>query len=159
MSTNAAEMSWDDIKALVAELAIQSKETDRKFQETERLLKERSEETDRKFQETDRKFQETDRKFQETRELDVSEVYRRVTSHRGGEAIEIALLVTDSDVAVALKCRSHLTREEVERHVERMKRKKGHPLPVDILPILYHPSPMTRPRSTLVSSVIGDRPR
>jgi hypothetical protein len=29
MSTNAAEMSWDDIKALF-------RETDRKFQETER---------------------------------------------------------------------------------------------------------------------------
>jgi hypothetical protein len=40
MSTTAAEMSWDDIKALVAELAIQSKETDRKFQETERMIKE-----------------------------------------------------------------------------------------------------------------------
>lgn len=37
----AAEMSWDDIKALLAELAVQSKETDRRFQET-----------DRKFQET-----------------------------------------------------------------------------------------------------------
>jgi hypothetical protein len=34
--TTAAEMSWDEIKALVAELAIQSKETDRKFQETDR---------------------------------------------------------------------------------------------------------------------------
>jgi methyl-accepting chemotaxis protein len=33
MSTTAAEMSWDDIKALVAELAIQSKETDRKMRE------------------------------------------------------------------------------------------------------------------------------
>jgi peptidoglycan hydrolase CwlO-like protein len=40
MSTTAAEMSWDDIKAIVAELAIQSKETDRKFQETERMIKE-----------------------------------------------------------------------------------------------------------------------
>jgi transketolase len=58
------------------------------------------------------------------RGLDVSEVYRRVTSHRGGERIEIALLVTDCDVAVALKCRSHLTREEVERHVVRMNKFK-----------------------------------
>lgn len=33
MSTNAAEMSWDDIKALF-------RETDRKFQETERMIKE-----------------------------------------------------------------------------------------------------------------------
>jgi hypothetical protein len=153
MSTNAAEMSWDDIKALVAELAIQSKETDRKFQETERLLKERSEETDRKFQETDRKFQETrelfdrlSRRFGDlgnrlgefveamvepalvdlfrARGLDVSEVHRRVTSRRAGEAIEIDLLVVDGDTAVAVECKSRLTREEVERHVERMNKFK-----------------------------------
>jgi hypothetical protein len=52
MSTNAAEMSWDDIKALVAELAIQSKETDRKFQET-----------DRKFQETEHMIKELGRQI------------------------------------------------------------------------------------------------
>jgi hypothetical protein len=153
MSTNAAEMSWDDIKALVAELAIQSKETDRKFQETERLLKERSEETERKFRETDRKFQETrelldrlSRRFGDlgnrlgefveamvepalvdlfrARGLDVSEVHRRVTSRRGGEAIEIDLLVVDGDTAVAVECKSRLTKEEVERHVERMNKFK-----------------------------------
>jgi hypothetical protein len=153
MSATATEMSWDDIKALVAELAIQSKETDRKFQETERLLKERSEETDRKFQETDRKFQETrelldrlSRRFGDlgnrlgefveamvepalvdlfrARGLDVSEVYRRVTSRRGGESIEIDLLVVDGDTAVAVECKSRLTREEVERHVERMNKFK-----------------------------------
>jgi hypothetical protein len=58
--------------------------------------------------------------------LHPSEVHRRVTSHRGGERIEIAFLVTDSDVAVAskCKCRSHLTREEVERHIERMNKFK-----------------------------------
>jgi hypothetical protein len=142
MSTTAAEMSWDEIKALVAELAIQSKETDRKFQET-----------DRKFQETDRKFQETrelldrlSRRFGDlgnrlgefveamvepalvdlfrARGLDVSEVHRRVTSRRGGEAIEIDLLVVDGDTAVAVECKSRLTREEVERHVERMNKFK-----------------------------------
>jgi hypothetical protein len=146
MSTNAVEMSWDDIKALF-------RETDRKFQETERLLKERSEETDRKFQETDRKFQETrelldrlSRRFGDlgnrlgefveamvepalvdlfrARGLDVSEVHRRVTSRRGGEAIEIDLLVVDGDTAVAVECKSRLTREEVERHVERMNKFK-----------------------------------
>jgi hypothetical protein len=56
MSAAAAEMSWDEIKALVAELAIQSKET-------ERLLKERSEETDRKFRETDRMLKELGRQI------------------------------------------------------------------------------------------------
>jgi len=32
----APEMTWNDIPALVAELTIQSKETDRRFQETDR---------------------------------------------------------------------------------------------------------------------------
>jgi hypothetical protein len=138
--TTAAEMSWDDIKTLVAELAIQSKETDRKFQETEAQMRE----TDRKMREVFERFDKLSRRFDDlgsrefvesmvepalvelyrARGLDVSEVHRRVTSHRGAERIEIALLVTDSDVAVALKCRSHLTRQEVEQHVERMNKFK-----------------------------------
>jgi len=144
--TTAAEMSWDEIKALVAELAIQSKETDRKFQETERLLKERSEETDRKFQETRELLDRLSRRFGDlgnrlgefveamvepalvdlfrARGLDVSEVHRRVTSRRGGERIEIDLLVVDGDTAVAVECKSRLTKEEVERHVERMNKFK-----------------------------------
>jgi len=156
MSTTAAEMSWDEIKALVAELAIQSKETDRKFQETDRKFRE----TDQKFQETEAQMRETDRRMREiferfdnlsrrfgdlgnrlgefveamvepalvdlfrARGLDVSEVYRRVTSRRGGERIEIDLLVVDGDTAVAVECKSRLTKEEVERHVERMNKFK-----------------------------------
>jgi hypothetical protein len=38
--TTASEMSWDEIKTLIAELAIQSKETDRRFQETEAQMRE-----------------------------------------------------------------------------------------------------------------------
>jgi hypothetical protein len=124
-------------------------ETDRKFQETDRRFREteaQMRETDRKMLEVFERFDNLSRRFDDlgsrldefvesmvepalvelyrARGLDVSEVYRRVTSRRGGERIEIALLVTDSDVAVALKCRSHLTREEVERHVERMNKFK-----------------------------------
>jgi hypothetical protein len=128
MSTNAAEMSWDEIKALVAELAIQSKETDRKFQETRELLDRLSRRFDDSGDRLGEFFEEMVLPALEdlfrARGLDVSEVYRRVTSHRGGERIEIALLVTDSDVAVALKCRTHLTRQEVEQHVERMNKFK-----------------------------------
>jgi hypothetical protein len=156
MSTTAAEMSWDEIKALVAELAIQSKETDRKFQETDRKFRE----TDQKFQETEAQMREIDRRMREiferfdnlsrrfgdlgnrlgefveamvkpalvdlfrARGLDVSEVHRRVTSRRGGERIEINLLVVDGDTAVAVECKSRLTKEEVERHVGRMNKFK-----------------------------------
>jgi hypothetical protein len=133
--TTAAEMSWEEIKALVAELAIQSKETDRKFQETEAQMREvfaRFDNLSRRFGDLGNRLGEFVEAMVEpalydlfrARGLDVSEVYRRVTSRRGGERIEIALLVTDSDVAVALKCRSHLTRQEVEQHVERMNKFK-----------------------------------
>jgi hypothetical protein len=142
MSTTAAEMSWDDIKALIAELAVQSKETDRKFQETEAQMRE----TDRKMREVFERFDNLSRRFGDlgnrlgefvesmvepalvglfrARGLDVSEVHRRVTSRRGGEAIEIDLLVVDGDTAVAVECKSRLTKEEVERHVERMNKFK-----------------------------------
>ena len=168
--TIASEMSWDEIKTLIAELAIQSKETDRRFQETDR----RFQETDRRFQETDRRFQETDRRFQETeaqmretdrqlREtrrlverisrdlgrlgnrlgefveemvepavvelfrrqgLDVNEVYPRLKLGHGRERIEIDLLVVDGDTAVAVECKSRLSVEDVERHLERLAKIK-----------------------------------
>ena len=63
-TVNPAEMSWDDIRQLVANLAVQSAETDRRMQETDRLfreLRESGRETDRRMQETDRRMQETDR--------------------------------------------------------------------------------------------------
>ncbi len=52
-----SEMSWEDIRALVASLALQSQETERRMQET-----------DRRMQETDRRLQETDRLIRELRE-------------------------------------------------------------------------------------------
>ena len=135
MNPTAAEMSWDEIKTLVAELAIQSKETDRKFQETDRKFQETRELLDR----LSRRFGDLGNRLGEfveamvepalvdlfrARGLDVSEVHRRVTSRRGGEAIEIDLLVVDGDTAVAVECKSRLTKEEVERHIERMNKIK-----------------------------------
>jgi hypothetical protein len=124
-------------------------ETDRKFQETDRRFREteaQMRETDRKMREVFERFDKLSLRFGDlgnrlgefveamvepalvdlfrARGLDVSEVYRRVTSHRGGERIEIDLLVVDGDTAVAVECKSRLTKEEVERHVERMNKFK-----------------------------------
>lgn len=62
-------MTDEELKALVASLAIAQKElitaqkeTDKKFQETDKQFKE----TDKKFQETDKQFQETTKQFRET---------------------------------------------------------------------------------------------
>jgi hypothetical protein len=134
--------SWEEIKALFAE-------TDRRFQETAR----RFQETDRKFQETDRKFQETrelldrlSRRFGDLgnrlgefveamvepavvelfrrQGLDVNEVYPRLKLGHGRERIEIDLLVVDGDTAVAVECKSRLSVEDVERHLERLAKIK-----------------------------------
>jgi Holliday junction resolvase-like predicted endonuclease len=126
--TTAAEMSWDDIKAIVAELAIQSKETDRKMRE----VFARFDNLSRRFGDLGNRLGEFVEAMVEpalvdlfrARGLDVSEVHRRVTSHRGAERIEIDLLVVDGDTAVAVECKSRLTKEEVERHVERMNKFK-----------------------------------
>jgi len=128
MNTTATEMSWEEIKALFAETDRRFKETDRKFQETRELLDRLS----RRFGDLGNRLGEFVEAMVEpalvdlfrARGLDVSEVYRRVTSRRGGEAIEIDLLVVDGDTAVAVECKSRLTREEVERHVERMNKFK-----------------------------------
>jgi hypothetical protein len=134
--------SWEEIKALFAETDRRFKETDRRFQETEAQMRE----TDRKMREVFARFDNLSRRFGDlgnrlgefveamvepavvelfrARGLDVSEVHRRVTSRRGGERIEIDLLVVDGDTAVAVECKSRLTREEVERHVERMNKFK-----------------------------------
>ncbi len=169
----AAQMTWDDIKALVAELAVQSKETDRRFQETdrrfqdtERLLKERSRETDRKIVETGRQLQETRELIeclsrenaQRMRELDrqlgqlgnrlgefVQEMVRPalvqifqsrgLRVHRtmrdmvcrddGGQLVaQVDLLVIDNDTAIAVECKSHLSVDDVNEHLDRLDRFK-----------------------------------
>ncbi len=50
MTDTATDLSWDDLKAMLAQLVQQGKETDRRMQET-----------DRRMQETDRRLRETDR--------------------------------------------------------------------------------------------------
>jgi hypothetical protein len=73
-------MTNEELKELVASLAISQRETDRQIQETERLLRESKLEAERQFEETkrilresklevDRQFRETDRQIQETEQL------------------------------------------------------------------------------------------
>ena len=103
---NHEEISWSDIKAMIAEgwkqleesrlrhqeLDRQMQETDRRMQETDRRMQEtdkqmqetdrRMKETDRQMQETDRRMQETDRQMQETKIL-IRELSTRFTSQSG----------------------------------------------------------------------------
>lgn len=130
MSTTAEEI-W----AILREVAQSQKETDRKFQET-----------DKKFQETDKKIKAVTtnigrlgnrlgdfiedavrpaavRLFQE-RGIDVHEVHQNVSSQRGGEGIEIDLLVVNDTEVVAVECKSLLSQADVDDHLQRLTQVK-----------------------------------
>jgi len=131
-----------------------SQETDRKFQETLAAIEHHSQETDRKFQESDERFKElikevnkdTNKKigdlgnrlgqfvqemvrptavrlFRE-RSINVHEVYQNVEAERNGEEIEIDLLVVNNDEAIAVECKSNLSNDDVNEHLERLAKLK-----------------------------------
>jgi len=139
----------DDIWAILRELAQSQKETDRKFQETDKKFQD----TDKKFQDTDKQFKETDRKIKEVtgnigklgnrlgefiedavrpavvrlfrqRGIDVHEVHRNVSSQRGDEGVEIDVLVVNDVEIVAIECKSKLSVDDVNEHVERLAKIK-----------------------------------
>ena len=160
--------TFDDVWRTIQELALMSKETDRKFQETDRKFQE----TDRKIQETSQQMKETDRQIQETshqmkdtdlrlketdrlvkavgkqlgehgnrlgefvqemvrpavlrlfqqRQLPVHQVLPNITAldDNGQFRMEIDLLVINSDTAIAVECKSRLSQDDVNEHLNRL---------------------------------------
>jgi hypothetical protein len=107
-------------------------------------------ETDRKFQETDRKFQETDRKFQETaplvsnlggqwglfvenqvapacervfgeRGIPVQMVSQRVKKRRGGDTLEIDVLVVNAGHVVVVEVKASLSVADVREFLDDLR--------------------------------------
>lgn len=138
--------TYDDIMRLFQETAV-------KFQETERLIKDMSHEAERRAQEAERRSQETDRKIKEVtanigklgnrlgdfiedtvwpsavrlfkeRGIEVHEVQQNVSVQRGGEGIEIDLMVVNDGDAVAIECKSNLKLDDVNEHLERLAKLK-----------------------------------
>jgi len=144
-TVNPAEMSWDDIRQLVANLAVQSAETSRLIRE----LRESSAETDRRMQETDRRMKELQRQLgglgnrlgqfvQDMVEPAVVRLFQAqgIPVHRvypnaqarddaGQVVMEVDLLVINGDHAIAVECKSRLTTDDVEEHIERLSRFKS----------------------------------
>jgi hypothetical protein len=58
------------------------------------------------------------------RDIEVHEVQRNVSAHRNGEGIEVDLLVVNDTVAVAIECKSTLSIDDVNEHLERMDKLK-----------------------------------
>uniref|UniRef100_UPI001C2510DC hypothetical protein n=1 Tax=Hydrogenophilus thiooxidans TaxID=2820326 RepID=UPI001C2510DC len=127
-------------------------ETDRRMQETDRLIRELREsgkETDRRMQETDRRIRALERQLgrlgnrlgqfvQDMVEPAVVRLFQEqgIPVHRvmpnvrarddaGQTVMEIDLLVINGDHAIAVECKSRLTTDDVDEHVERLSRFKA----------------------------------
>ncbi|MDD2724598.1 MAG: hypothetical protein PHH59_11335 [Methylovulum sp.] len=119
-------------------------------QETERIIKETSQETSLKMQESDRQFQEKIKQVNESigrlgnklgdfveemvrpaavrlfreRGIDVHEVHQNISSQRGGEGIEIDLLVVNDTDIIAIECKSSLSIDDINDHLHRLAKIK-----------------------------------
>lgn len=134
--------TFDDILRLLQELVISQKETDQKFKDTEQMFKD----TDQKFNATDRKIKEVStqigrlgnrlgdfieeavrpaavRLFRE-RGIDVHEVHQNIIAKRDGESLELDLLVVNDTDTVAVECKSNLSIDDVNEHLERLGKLK-----------------------------------
>ncbi|MGD7037456.1 hypothetical protein [Methylotuvimicrobium buryatense] len=152
MTTVTRDEVWEmfrEVARRFEETDKQFKETDRKFQETTKQFKD----TDRKFQETDRKFQNTERLVKEVsksigdlgnrlgefvqemvrpalvnlfreRNIDVHEVHPNIYVERDGESAEIDLLVVNEQTAIAVECKSQMTIDDVNEHLNRLEKLK-----------------------------------
>ena len=146
--------TFDDVWRTIQELALMSKETDRKFQETDRKIQETSQqmkETDRQMRDTDLRLKETDRlvkavgkqlgehgnrlgefvqemvrpavlRLFQQRQLPVHQVLPNITAYddNGQFRMEIDLLVINSDTAIAVECKSRLSQDDVNEHLNRL---------------------------------------
>jgi hypothetical protein len=118
----------------------------RLFQETDRIVKQMAKETDDRFKETSREIKAVNasigrlsnrlgefveeavrpaavRLFQE-RGIDVHEVQQNIVVKRDGEALEIDLLVVNDKDMVAIECKSNLSVDDVNEHLERLAKIK-----------------------------------
>ena len=132
--------TFDDVWRTIQELALMSKETDRKFQETDRQIQA----TSQQMKETDRMIKTMSKQLgahgnrlgefvQEMvrpavvrlfrqRHLPVHQVMANLIAcdDNGQFRAEIDLLVINTDTAVAVECKSRLSQDDVEEHLERL---------------------------------------
>ena len=119
------------------------KETDRQMKERaaefEREMKERAAENDLMLKNLSRRLGDIGNRLGEfvehmvspavvrlfqARGIEVHEVHSEVEAKRGGEAIEIDLLVVNDGTLVAVECKSKLTQAYVDAHLQRMEKLK-----------------------------------
>jgi hypothetical protein len=127
-----ANPTLEDIWKLFQETDRQMKETDRKMKENNDKLTEKIEKVSTDLGRLGNKlgdfieemlYPAAVRLFKE-RGIEVHEVHRNVSAHRNGEGIEVDLLVVNDTVAIAIECKSTLSIDDVNEHLERMDKLK-----------------------------------
>ena len=135
METAQIEKSIQEVWSLFRETDRRFQETDRKFQETDRKL-------DRVIRSSRREVKEMSRtvealtgkwgKFVEgllapgvvrlfvKRGIEVEQVFQRARSRRHGHQMEIDLLASNGEYAIAIEAKSSLSVEDVKEHLERL---------------------------------------
>lgn len=132
------DRKFQETDRLIGELREESRETDRKFQET-----------DRRFQQTEKLLNTISRQLGEQgnrlgdfvqamvkpavvrllreRQLPVHQVLSNLLAYDddGCPLMEIDLLVVNSEVAVAVECKTHLGTDDVREHLERLAQFKA----------------------------------
>ncbi|MDT9275632.1 MAG: hypothetical protein P5680_13605 [Limnospira sp. PMC 737.11] len=121
----------------------QSEESDRRFEETKQLLQRQSEETERIIKQQNEKLNQELGKLGnrlgefvewqvrpavvqlfQRRGIAVNEFHPNISVKRFGEAIEIDLLVVNSDQAILVEVKSKLTETDINEHLERLEKFK-----------------------------------
>ncbi|MET0034015.1 MAG: arginine--tRNA ligase [Limnospira maxima] len=125
-------------------------ESDRRFEETKQLLQRQSEESERHLRETERIIKQQNQQLNQElgklgnrlgefvewqvrpavvqlfqqRGIAVNEFHPNISVKRFGEALEIDLLVVNSDQAILVEVKSKLTQTDINEHLERLEKFK-----------------------------------
>lgn len=132
---DTTQPTLEDTWKLLHELSLKFAETDRQFKETALQFKE----TDRKIKEVSASVGRLSSKlgdyveysvrpaavrlFRE-RGIDVHEVHQQVSAKRDGEELEVDLLVVNNSDVIAIECKSTLSVDDVNEHLERLDKLK-----------------------------------
>jgi hypothetical protein len=122
----------EDVVRLLGELAEAQKETERRFQETDQLIKQQNQNLNEQLGKLGNRLGEfverqvrpaVVRLFQD-RGIAVHEFYDGVSVQRGGDGIEIDLLVVNTTDAILVEVKSKLSQLDVDEHLERLSKFK-----------------------------------
>lgn len=133
--------TFDDVWRTIQELALAQKETDRQLKETAQESDQRVKETDRQLKVLAKQLGAQGNRLGEfvqemvrpavaglfrARGLPVHQVLPNMAAYDDNRqfVMEIDLLVVNTDTAIAVECKSHLSQEDVDEHLDRLARFK-----------------------------------